>query len=139
MAGRTLVRRKIGRSASTTIPRPHFLDRPEHSVSKGSSRSLQASSTSVKLHTDDWMQVELPRGDYVFAALVASLLALLVGSITLLPAILFFNWLTHAGASHWPKLLLIVPMGAGLLGAWMCLRRAKSDRIRQRLLDELRD
>lgn len=85
------------------------------------------------------MQVELPRGDYVLAALVASLLALLVGSITLLPAILFFNWLTHAGASHWPKLLLALPMASGMIGAWMCLRRAKSDRIRQRLLDELRD
>ncbi len=85
------------------------------------------------------MQVELPRGDYVFAALVATLIVLIVGSVTLLPAILFFNWIAHAGASHWPKLLLVVPATCGLFSAWMCLRRAKSDRIRQRLLDELRD
>lgn len=137
MAGRTLVRRKLGRSTNTTVPRPHFLDRPEYQTPPGS--TFKPPSTSVKLHTDDWMQVELPRGDYVFAALIAAMLILIVGSVTLLPAILFFNWLTHAGASHWPKLLLVLPMSAGLVGAWLCLRRAKSDRIRQRLLDELRD
>jgi ABC-type polysaccharide/polyol phosphate export permease len=85
------------------------------------------------------MQVELPRGDYVFAALVATLIGLAVGSLTLLPAIVFFNWLGHAGVSLWPKLLLAIPLTSGMVGAWLCLRRAKSDRIRQRLLDELRD
>lgn len=139
MAGRTLVRRKLGRSTTTAIPRPHFLDRPEHTSSSSPTSQYKPPSTLVKLHTDDWMQVELPRGDYVFAALVATLLSLMVSSITLLPAIVFFNWLSHAGASHWPKLLLALPMSAGFIGAWLCLRRAKSDRIRQRLLDELRD
>ncbi len=93
MAGRTLVRRKLGRSTSSTVPRPHFLDQPDSSARPGSnSQSLYPSSArspsnSVKLHTDDWMQVELPRGDYLFAALVASAIVLIVGSITLLPAI----------------------------------------------------
>ena len=140
MAGRTLVRRKLGRSDTTTaVPRPHFLDRPGHSTPLGSATQSAPPSTSVKLHTDDWMQVELPRGDYVFAALVATLIVLIVSSITLLPAILFFNWLTHVGASLWPKLLVALPAASGLTGAWLCLRRAKSDRIRQRLLDELRN
>ncbi len=139
MAGRTLVRRKLGRSATGAIPRPHFLDRPGHTVAPGQASQSELPSKSVKLHTDDWMQVELPRGDYVFAALVATLIALIVSSITLLPAILFFNLLTQAGVSLWPKLLLALPAACGITGAWLCLRRAKSDRIRQRLLDELRD
>ena len=138
MAGRTLVRRKLVSSTKpTAIPRPHFLDRTRQS--SGSPNQTQQNSTSVKLHTDDWMQVELPRGDYVFAALVATLVGLVVSSITLVPAIFFFNWLTHVSASTWPRLLVVLPMASGLVGAWLCLRRAKSDRIRQRLLDELRD
>ncbi|MCC6509313.1 MAG: hypothetical protein IT423_09415 [Pirellulaceae bacterium] len=138
MAERPLVRRKLRTSVkpeASSPRRPHYLDRPAQQVE---SRST-SSSSSVKLHTDDWMHVELPRGDYVLAALVAISVALIVGSFTLLPAIVFFNWLALAAGSIWAKMIAGIPVFCGVSGAWFCLRRAKSDRIRQRLLQELRD
>ncbi len=101
MAGRTLVRRSVSRAmpaSSTTIPRPHYLDRP-----RSSEEAKSSSSPPVKLHTDDWMQVELPRGDYLMAGLVALSIAVAVGSFVLLPAILFFNWLPLASSSFGPS------------------------------------
>lgn len=84
------------------------------------------------------MHVELPRGDYLLAAFVAVAIAVGVGLLTILPAILFFDWLSHVATSHSAKLILVVPIGCGLLAAWACLRRAKSDRVRHQLSHELR-
>ncbi|MGN6544589.1 MAG: hypothetical protein ACTHK7_06045 [Aureliella sp.] len=84
------------------------------------------------------MHVELPRGDYLLAAFVAVSIALAVGLLTVLPAILFFDLLEIVAKSHWAKLILAVPVACGLLAAWSCLRRAKSDRVRHHLSRELR-
>lgn len=85
------------------------------------------------------MHADLPRSDYILAGLVAVLVSLAVASVTVLPAIVFFNWLAVATVNHWAKLVPAIPIACGLAGAWSCLRRAKSDRVRDRLLRELRD
>jgi len=84
------------------------------------------------------MHVELPRGDYLLAFFVAVSISLGVGLLTVLPAVLFFDLLSFAAKSHWPKSILAVPVACGLLAAWACLRRAKSDRVRHHLSRELR-
>ncbi len=137
MVQRALVRRRVTSSATTaTSPRrPHYLDHQGPPKQPTSYDQV----TPVKIHTDDWMHVELLRGDYILAALVAVLVALAVSVVTLVPAIVFFNWLSLASVSLWARLIVAVPLCCGMVGAWSCLRRAKSDRIRARLLDELRN
>jgi hypothetical protein len=85
------------------------------------------------------MHVELPRGDYLLAVFVAVSIALGVGLLTVVPAILFFDLLAFIAKSHWAKLVLVAPVACGLLAAWACLRRAKSDRVRHHLSRELRN
>ncbi len=120
------VRRRVHRPAGYP-PTPHF---PQPHAS---------AKTTTELEPVDWMHVELPRSDYFFAGLVALSVTLVASIVTLVPAIVFFNWTALLGSHLWAKIVLFVPVASGIYGAWSCIQRAKSDRLRDRLCRELRD
>lgn len=85
------------------------------------------------------MHVEHPRSDYLQAGLVAFAIVSSVGILTVVPSIIVLDgWRAFSGHS-WARLIALVPILCGVFSAWSCLHRAKRDRLRDRLVEELRN
>ena len=85
------------------------------------------------------MHVELPRSDYLLAALVALVIVAAVGTLTIVPSVILLDGWRAFSSHFWARLITLVPIACGGLAAWHCLQRAKRDRMHDQLVDELRD
>ena len=125
---------------STLIPRsttaPRKKKRAVEQLRQPSPHRRPKATKGFSMNANNW---ELPRSDYLLAALVAIGIFLTVGSLTILPVVLYHDGWRAVVASQSIRFVSLIPISCGLLAAWLCLSRAKRDRMHDRMVRELRD